>query len=145
MSPASTRRYRRVLGQSGTASLEFALVSLPFLLILIAGMDLGRYFLTQHSLRTLISVATRSALIYCYGASGVCTLTTPLAQTAETKVPFLTAGSITWPSGLPTQTAPNPGTGVRTITVTARYPFTFILPVWTGLNGPITETTSMQY
>ena len=40
MSPASTRRYRQCLGTVRDGSLEFALVSLPFLLILIAGMDL---------------------------------------------------------------------------------------------------------
>jgi Flp pilus assembly protein TadG len=39
--------------------LEFALVAVPFLFLLIAAMDLGRYFITQHSLRTLTSEAAR--------------------------------------------------------------------------------------
>jgi Flp pilus assembly protein TadG len=144
MSRAFARRRNLLMGNAGSTSLEFALVAIPFLFMLIAGMDLGRYFITQHSLRTLGSEAVRSTLIYCFGQNTACSLPAANKQTAKAMVPFLAAGSI----GLTaSQTAPVAGTGFRTITVTAQYPFAFILPAWTGLNvnSPLTETMSFQY
>jgi TadE-like protein len=138
-----TNRFRlRQLGRQGTTSLEFALVAIPFLFILIAGMDLGRYFITQHSLRTLTAEAARSAMVNCFGSTGACNLT-PVQKTAvETASPFLVPGNFL--TFTVSQSAPS-GDGVRTITVTAIYPFSFILPVWAGLNGPITVTASVLY
>ena len=46
--------------QAGTVSLEFALVALPFFLLMFACVDLGRYFITRTSLHTLTSEARRS-------------------------------------------------------------------------------------
>ena len=142
MSLASNKRRR---SRSGTTSLEFALVATPFVFLLMAGMDLGRYFITQHSLRTLVSEAVRATLISCYGSTTSCNLPSASKTTVAAKVPFLTSGSISW--GTANQGAPNASTGVRTISVTASYPFTFILPAWVSLNAssPITETTSFQY
>jgi hypothetical protein len=118
--------------------------------MLLAGMDLGRYFITEHSLRTLVSEAARATLVQCYGAPGACALTASTGtenwQTAEAKVPFLISASLQ--SLTARQTSPNQTTGERTITVTASYPFTFTLPAWTGLNAslnPITATTSLKY
>jgi Flp pilus assembly protein TadG len=146
MSPASNRRPHPGRRRDGTASLEFALVAIPFLFLLIAGMDLGRYFITQHSLRTLISEAVRATLVSCYGSSSGCSLPSASQTTVAAKVPFLASGSITWVTP-PNQGAPNASTGVRTISVTVSYPFTFILPIWTSLNAnsPITESTTFQY
>jgi len=144
MSRAFARRRRRLTDQAGATSLEFALVAIPFLLMLIAGMDLGRYFITQHSLRTLGAEAMRATLIYCFGQTTACSLPAPNKQSAKAMVPFLVGGSIMLTAN---QTALVAGTGFRTITVTAQYPFAFILPAWTGLNvnSPLTETMSFQY
>jgi hypothetical protein len=144
MLPAFSRRCRLLRGKAGASSLEFALVAIPFVFLLIAGMDLGRYFITQHSLRTLISEAARATLVSCYG-QGACTLPASNKLTVAAKVPFLVRGSINWVTA--SQGAPNPNTGVSTISVTVTYPFSFFLPAWTGLNtrSPITETTSLQY
>jgi hypothetical protein len=119
-------------------------VAIPFLLMLIAGMDLGRYFITQHSLRTLGAEAMRATLIYCFGQAAACSLPAANKQTATAMVPFLAGPSIVLTAN---QTAPVAGTGVRTITVTAQYPFAFILPAWTGLNvnSPLTATMSFQF
>jgi Flp pilus assembly protein TadG len=151
MSPGSSSQRRPRLGHAGTATLEFALVAIPFVFILLAGMDLGRYFITQHSLRTLVSEAARATLVYCYGATGSCSLTPSTGtvnwQTVEAKVPFLQSASLT-PTPTANQSAPDPNTGVRTISVTVNYPFTFLLPAWIGLNAglsPITEKTSLKY
>ena len=53
MSCASSSLRRPSRGQAGTASLEFALVAVPFFLLIVAVTDLGRYFITRDSLRTL--------------------------------------------------------------------------------------------
>jgi Flp pilus assembly protein TadG len=144
MSHVSNNRRRPQLGQSGTSSLEFALVGIPFLFMLIAGMDLGRYFITQHSLRTLVSEAVRSAVINCFGLTS-CNYQTavPSPSAVWAKVPFL---SSTGPNAsLTASQSYNGATGIRTITATATYGFTFFLPTWTGLTGTITETTKRNY
>jgi Flp pilus assembly protein TadG len=144
MSRAFAKCRRGPIGEAGSTSLEFALVAVPFLFLLIAGMDLGRYFITQHSLRTLGAEAMRATLIQCFGQTTACTLPTANRQSAIATVPYLMAGSTVLTAS---QTAPAVGTGFRTVTVTAQYPFAFILPAWTGLNvnSPLTETMSFQY
>ena len=71
----------------------------------MAGMDLGRYFITQHSLRTLVSEAVRATLVSCYGSTTTCTLPSASKTTVAAKVPFLASGSINW--GTANQGAPN--------------------------------------
>jgi Flp pilus assembly protein TadG len=144
MSPAFGRYCQATLGRSGTASLEFALVAIPFVFILIAGMDLGRYFITQHSLRTLTSEAVRATLLVCNASNIACPLPSGSKTAVWAKVPFLSSTSQN-ASLAANQTAPDSTTGVRTITATVNYQITFILPAWTGLNGTITETTSLSY
>ena len=104
----------------------------------------GRYFITRQSLHTLTSEAVRSALVNCFNQTSACSLTSTNKSTVAAKVPFLVPGSIVWVTA--SQSAPNPATGVRTITVGVTYPFTFVLPAWTGLfTSGISETTSLQY
>src|SRR3974390_2994097 len=88
MSCATNRRPLCRLGRWGTVSLEFALVAVPFVLIMIAGMDLGRYFITEHSLRTLAAEAARSAMVNCFGSAGGCALTAAQKAATETASPF---------------------------------------------------------
>ena len=127
----SNRRRRLSPRQAGTTSLEFALVAVPFFFLLIAATDLGRYFITRHSLRTLTSEAARSAVVNCFGP-GACSFATAVPSPPDlwTKTPFLTYGQPGSSLTASQSVAPN---GVRTITVTAQYPFTFILPVWTSI------------
>jgi uncharacterized membrane protein len=146
MSPVFGRRCRAVLGRSGTASLEFALVAIPFVFLLLAGMDLGRYFITQHSLRTLISEAARSALVNC-SSLGNCSYAqaVPSPSIVWAKVPFLSS-ALPLASLTASQTI-DISSGIRTISVTGKYPFSFILPLWTGIANlnPIIESTTLQY
>ena len=159
MSCASSSLRRPSRGQAGTASLEFALVAVPFFLLIVAVTDLGRYFITRDSLRTLTSDAARSAVVNCDGL-GACSFTTavPSPQTLWAKAPFLSYGQ-TGSSLTASQSVD--ANGVRTITVTAQYPFAFILPAWAAIvvneSGPaapagqtspaqtICETTSFVY
>ena len=124
--------------------LQFAFVAIPFVLLLLAGMDLGRYFITQHSLRTLVSEAVRATMITCYGNTSLCNLPSANETTVAAQAPFLNSGSITWVTA--NQSAPD-ANGVRTISVTVSYPFIFVLPAWVSLNAssPITESISFQF
>src|SRR5690348_10073812 len=119
MSHVSARCRRRPIGEKGSTSLEFAFVAIPFLFLLIAGMDLGRYFITQHSLRTLGAETMRAMLIQCFGQAAACSLPAASRQSAIATVPYLAPASIVLAAS---QTAPAAGTGFRTITVTAQYP-----------------------
>jgi hypothetical protein len=84
-------------------------------------------------------------MVTCFNQTASCSLSSTNWQTVEANVPFLAASSLN-PAPTATQTL-NTSTGIRTITVTATYPFAFILPAWAALNAssPITETTSLQY
>jgi hypothetical protein len=127
---ASNRLRSLRRSRAGTASLEFALVAIPFFSMVIAGADLGRYFLTQHELRTVTSAAARSMLVSCYPLGPSCT------SVAAQTVPFL--GSV--------QPTVSINTGSRIIVITSQHSFTFILPVWTSMNPlTISDTTSLVY
>jgi Flp pilus assembly protein TadG len=144
MSRAFVKRRRLLTGRAGTASLEFALVALPFILLMLAGMDLGRYFITKHSLHTLTSEAARSMLVNCFNQAAQCNLSATSKSTVATMVPFLDPNGVTWVTA--NQSAPDPATGVRTVTVNVTYPFTFVLSAWSSLfSSGISDTTSLQY
>jgi len=145
MSRASNSRCASSLGQAGTSSLEFALVAIPLVFMLMAGMDLGRYFIMAHSLHTLVDESVRAAVVNCFNQR-TCAYGTavPTPAVVWAKVPFLNS-SLTGVSLTASQSYDS-GTGIRTITATATYPFAFILPAWTGLfTTGITETTQLKY
>jgi Flp pilus assembly protein TadG len=54
---------RSPLGRRGATSLEFALVSLPLMMLLLGGMELARYAATIASLRAVTDAATRGATL----------------------------------------------------------------------------------
>ena len=94
--------------------MEFALVAVPFLFLLIAAMDLGRYFITQHSLRTLTSEAARSAVVNCFGLGAWPFATAvPSPQQVWANVPFLNSSLQRVPVGWPRV----PGTAARSAAV----------------------------
>ena len=91
--------------------MKFALVAVPFLFLLIAAMDLGRYFITQHSLRTL---AARSAVVKCFGLGAWPFATAvPSPQQVWANVPFLNSSLQRVPVGWPRV----PGTAARSAAV----------------------------
>jgi len=144
MSHVSNSRRCPRLGRKGTSSLEFALVAVVFLSLMFAGMDLGRYFITQHSLRTLTSELIRATMVQCAGTITACTLSAANIQAAKAKVPFLVSANIGLPT-TPTRGAVNPNTGVMTVTASASYAFVFTLPALSSLSGTITNNTQLSY
>jgi len=131
------------LGRDGTSSIEFAIVAVVFFNIIFATMDLGRYFITQHSLRTLTSELIRATMVQCVGNTAACQLNGANVTAAEAKAPFLAAANF---AATPTATRSAADTnGVMTITASASYAFQFVFPVFSGLNGNITDAIQLSY
>ncbi|MCX7384616.1 MAG: pilus assembly protein [Alphaproteobacteria bacterium] len=140
MSSASNRRPRR-LGNSGVTSLEFAIIAVTFMTLVIGCMDLGRYYIIEHSLRAFTSEAARAALVdNSLSANGIVSGQTGVASLTNI-VPFLD------PSLLTLSITQNrfPSSTPITITVTATYQFTAFSPIWAALTGTLTDTTKITY
>ena len=125
------------LGCAGVTTLEFAIVGGLFFLLLFGSMDLGRYYLIKHSLRTMVAETARYALAHPSLPDG------PVGPTTAgfpTITPFIVnSATLTLLSnkrGMP---------GVNQISVTATYQFTPISPLWSLLAGPMTESMQLQF
>lgn len=141
MSCASSNPLRH-LGRSGVTSLEFAIVAATFMMLVIGCMDLGRYYILEHSLRTFTSEAARSALANSNLSATGGTMSTQTSLASMTAiVPFLD------PSLLTLTISQNSASisSKTVVNVTASYQFTAISPIWSALNGTITDTTQITY
>ena len=133
------------LGDRGISSLEFSIVASVFIILLLGSMDLGRYFLTLHSLHTLTSYAARAALIdstqhNCANVCGSPVGTSELDSIASVIGPVLDTSRITLNVSQAT------ASGVTTITVSASYQFVPFAPVissWAGTT--LSDSTQLSY
>jgi Flp pilus assembly protein TadG len=131
----------RKLDNRGVAAFEIILVFVPLFTLIFAIFDLGRYAITQQSLRTLASAGARAIMIQCYTPDVIqnqspagCT-GDPLSTTAkQNAAPFLYSGGLT-----PTLNVTSSG---NNLTVTASQAgFKMLMPIWgTVLNGPSAST-----
>jgi Flp pilus assembly protein TadG len=137
MSPKFNRSEWWRLGRTGVTSLEFGLVALLFLTVLIACMDLGRYYLVEHSLRTVAAEAARMYMAD-YNSNGGRVDTPPTQTDYAAIAPFINNGNL---SVIMSQANTVRSGGGIEFKVTAQYAFTAYSPIWTVLNGTITETT----
>jgi Flp pilus assembly protein TadG len=131
------------LGQSGATAVEFAVVALLLVIVLIGTMDLGRYYLIEHSLRALAAEAARAQVnpaLYSNASVNI-SENGPINDSFVTMTPFINDSNLT----VSVQTNNAGVIGPYQITATASYTFTAISPVWSSLNGTITETTMLQY
>ncbi len=128
----------------GAASAEFALVGAAFLMLLLGGMDAARYLATVEAVRSATAEAARLVVLRgganlnagnaaCAGLAG------PLLG-AATRAPLLEAAALSVTlSGCATSGV------VTSVTVTASYPFAFVLP-WFGASGrTITEAGQVVF
>jgi hypothetical protein len=132
----------RKLDQRGVAAFEFCLVAVAFFTLVFVIFDLGRYAITQQSLRALANAGARAVMIGCYtnaviqkSSPGSCS-GDPLSAAAKQAVaPFLYNGGLT-----PTLNVP--ATSSSPLIVTASQPgFTMLMPIWgTALNAPSAST-----
>src|SRR5271170_3447536 len=91
MSCKSSKPGWRRLGRAGVTTLEFGFVALLFLMVLIGCMDLGRYYLTEHSLRTMVAEAARARLVTTLPA----TINGPTLETFAAIAPFVNNTNLT--------------------------------------------------
>jgi hypothetical protein len=139
----------RFLGTSGAVSFELMLIFMTFFTIFIATCDLARFYVTTNSVRTLASELVRQTLIYCANQdqTAICSLPSTGANsvaTAETAVPFLgSSGFATTPSA--SRSVINATTGVMSITASASYNFSLMLPVWRGTVTQVAQGTQLGY
>ena len=59
------------LNQRGTVSFEFVVVAVPFFILMFTIFDLGRYAITQQSLRLLADAGARAMMINCYSGQAI--------------------------------------------------------------------------
>jgi Flp pilus assembly protein TadG len=130
-------------------SVEFALILFPFLLLLLGTFDLGRYFLTLHSVSAFANAAARYCLVnYNFETYGVFVSASSLSNpNLADAAPFLdptvlqvsaTCQPVTFhPADL--------GDGLQQRTVTAQYPFQPITPGLDLLDTTITQTVTFDY
>ena len=141
MSSACNNRTRR-LRNAGVTSLEFGIVAATFMVLVIGCMDLGRYYIIEHSLRAFTSEAARAALANAsLSASGAAMNTQASLSSLTSIVPFLDPSQLTLSI---TQNSYSTTTPI-TITVTATYQFTAFSPVWAALTGTITDSAQVTY
>jgi hypothetical protein len=139
MSPRSSKRNARRQRASGATVLEFALVFPVFLLLFAGTLELGRYFLTQHSLRTAAAEAARAALADSTISPGGAKDCSNAVASVGSVVPFLALD----PAAEMLCVTRNSTT--RVISVTATYPFDFFLPILSTSSGAISVSIDLQY
>lgn len=123
----------------GVTSLEFGIVAVLLLSLIIASMDLGRYYIITTSLRALVQEAARSTLAICSTSVVNCTAQVTVGSVSQI-VPFLDTSkledySVTFTGG----------TSTLVVTATASYSFVPFTPLWASLAGKITETSRLSF
>ena len=138
----SSRRRRR-----GSASLEFALIAVPFFLLLFGIADMARYLLFSHGVNAITSEAARYMMVQIMAGSSFTngcqtgSLVAARVQSAapyldQTKLTFCTTTSTITPAGGPTATK---------VTVTASYPFNFMFPAAWGGNQTLRGSAGVEF
>lgn len=142
MSRASNSKARRSLGNAGVTTLEFALVAMAFLGLVFVCIDLGRYYVIEASLRTFVSEAARTAQIESNASIN------PNGSWSGSSVPAGLSAIVPLIAGGPLSlfVFQQGGGGTNNyIYVQAGYNFQAFSPLWTSLNGQITESTQLSY
>jgi hypothetical protein len=116
----------------GSVALEFAFIAPPLLLLIMGIMDIGHYYFTAESLRSLVATAARAEII----ADQPVGCSNPSTQLLE-NIPFLRIEEVILCVNRATDS------GVSMTTISASYPFTSITKVFTPSGGRITDDITM--
>jgi len=133
-------RVRR-LGRRGSTTLEFALVSLAFLMMLLGSMEVGRYYFTSEAVRTVTAEAARQTMLnYRTSSPSAC----PTSDSIKTYVtstvarsPFLGASQLTL-----TVSCVISANGWGSLRVVVSYPFSTSVP-WLAVTTNISDEAYM--
>ncbi len=114
--------------------MEFVLVASIFFLTMLAAMEVSRYYLTMHSMRTVVAQAARALMINPALGSTTRTCNAPALVTSAGGLGFVAGTGRLCVTVAPARNAANaviPGMAETFIEFDA--PFTFTLPIF-GLN-----------
>ena len=144
MSSSARRTVCRLASdRRGAVAVEFAVVGLIFITLLLGTVELSRYQILRQSLHSMAEEAARKGLITLQGAA-CSTLTAGALRIAVTTpnnpTPMLTPASLTLAIDCLGPTA----SGVRTLQVTATYPFSLVAPIIPALPA-LTATAALSY
>jgi Flp pilus assembly protein TadG len=137
--------------QRGQALVEFTLVSMVALLVLFGIIELGRALYSYHLVSNAARLGTRYAIVN--GSDCAQTLSGCSAASADTISSYVRAASpgidppaltvsTTWSTGPNCAGAPYQGAGC-TVTVTASYTFSSVVPLLNLAHIPMSSTSSM--
>src|SRR5215472_8135126 len=138
----SSRRRRR-----GSASMEFALIALPFSLLLFGITDMARYLLVSHGVNTITSEAARYMMVQIMAGSSFtngCQTSSSVAAQVASAAPYLDQVQLTFCTTTSTIT-PAGGTPATKVTVTASYPFQFMCPAGWGSNPTLQGAAGVEF
>jgi Flp pilus assembly protein TadG len=147
-SPAfNNRRLLTPRPRRGSASLEFALIAVPFFLLLFGIGDMARYLLFSHGVNTITSEATRYMMVQIMAGSSFtngCQKSSSIAAHVASAAPYLDQTQLTFCTTTTTIT-PSNGTPATKITVTASYPFQFMFPAAWGGNPTLQGAAGVEF
>lgn len=129
--PVALRRVLR--DRRGVTALEFGIVASMFFMLLLGGMEIGRYYFTWHSFRTAVAEAARAAQVEDPPLSG-CLTGNALPAAVRNRLAIRT-------TGLQICFTRSVVTSVTTVDVTGTYGFTFMVPYFGNTPRTLSETT----
>jgi Flp pilus assembly protein TadG len=138
MSRCACNRPRR-LGRGGVVALEMALATGCLVVMLLASMDLGRYFFSAQSLSYLVGEVARAATV---NATAGCS--NPVSTYAA-RAPMLNPAQLTLQLCIYPPNSTGNATSLTRVDVTASYAFSFVAPLLRGRLSRIDESVSMRF
>lgn len=136
---ALSRQIRHALRRrDGATALEFGLIGTIFCMLLLGGIEVGRYYYTYEAIRTIVAEAARQAQVNP-SLSG-CAIGTAINSTVTARSSLNVAGlQVCFDRTLTTNNS------VSVVVVNATYNFAFVVPFFTNATRPMTETTRTVY
>ncbi|MBD0272401.1 MAG: pilus assembly protein [Acetobacteraceae bacterium] len=135
MSQPGTNK-RRPLGRRGATAVEFAITANVLFLLLLGGLEIGRYFFVNESLRHLVGELARAAIV------------NPDADWSTQKNALVARSGILKVanfSRLDVTVARAAAPALTSVTVTANYNHSFLLPVLSGLANSINTAVRLDF
>lgn len=126
----------RRLGRRGTTAVEMAIVAQIFLLMLIGGMELGRYYFVAESVRYVVGEVARAAVVR-----------PSTTWNDAAKSPFIAQAPILKPSAMSLNVVVQPATApaLTTVTVTANYTHALWMPFLGNLANSVNNSTTLRF
>ncbi len=138
MTPSSILRnaHRAARSRRGSVALETGIVGTLFCMLLLGGIEVGRYFYTYQAVRTVVAEAARFGQVNTTITG--CATGTNIASSVRNRTALDTAG-------LTVCYTRNTVNSVTTVNINASYGFNFVVPFLGNTSRTLSETTSITY